>query len=67
MGERPWWAELLLGGIGAVVVPLAISVLWGRRWPVGAIAGIDAGNAGSVIAAAADPRPASVPTGLSGP
>lgn len=40
MGERPWWAEVLLGGAGAVVVPLAMSALWGRRWRVAAIAGV---------------------------
>lgn len=35
-----WWQELLSGAAGAVVVPLALSVLWGRFWRAGAIAGV---------------------------
>lgn len=40
MGERPWATELALGGLFAVGIPLAASVLWGRLWKAGAIAGI---------------------------
>jgi len=35
-----WWQELLGGAAGAVVVPLALSVLWGRFRRAGAIAGV---------------------------
>lgn len=40
MGERRWFVELATGALFAVLVPLALSVLWGRRWRVGLIAGI---------------------------
>ncbi|WP_210438627.1 DUF1353 domain-containing protein [Nocardioides xinjiangensis] len=40
MGDRPWWAELLGGLCGAVVVPMALSLLWGRLRMAGAIAGV---------------------------
>ncbi|MFL6204591.1 MAG: DUF1353 domain-containing protein [Acidimicrobiales bacterium] len=40
MGDRPWWAELALGALMAIVVPLLVSVLWGRLWRAGAIAGV---------------------------
>ena len=40
MGDRPWPAELGLGALFAVVIPLALSVLWRRLWKAGAIAGI---------------------------
>lgn len=40
MGERPWWAEVLLGAAGALVTPLVLAMLWGRLWRAGAIAGI---------------------------
>lgn len=40
MGERPWWLELLGGLSGAVVLPLALSLLWGRFRAAGAIAGV---------------------------
>ncbi len=40
MGERSWLVELLGGGAFALVIPLAVSVLWGRLWRAGAIAGI---------------------------
>ena len=39
MGERPWQVELLTGALAAVVVPLLLSPLWGRRWRAGALAG----------------------------
>jgi hypothetical protein len=35
-----WWQELLSGAAGAVVLPLALSALWGRFWRAGAIAGV---------------------------
>lgn len=40
MGERPWWAEVAGGFSAAVVVPLALSLLWGRLRMAGAIAGV---------------------------
>ena len=40
MGERPWWAEVGGGLAGAVVVPLALSLLWGRLRIAGAISGV---------------------------
>ena len=40
MAARPWYVELALGALFAVVVPLVVSVLWGRLWRAGAIAGV---------------------------
>ena len=40
MGDRAGWVEVLGAGAFALVVPLAISVLWRRLWPAGAIAGV---------------------------
>jgi hypothetical protein len=40
MGERPWWVEVAGGFAGAVVLPLALSLLWGRLRMAGAIAGV---------------------------
>ena len=40
MGDHPWWLELLGGLSGAVVVPLVLSLLWGRFRAAGAIAGV---------------------------
>jgi hypothetical protein len=40
MGERPWWAEVAGGLSGAIVLPLALSLLWGRLRMAGAIAGV---------------------------
>jgi hypothetical protein len=40
MGDHPWWLELLGGFAGAVVVPLVLSLLWGRFRAAGAIAGV---------------------------
>ena len=40
MGDHPWWLELLGGFSGAVVVPLVLSLLWGRFRAAGAIAGV---------------------------
>jgi len=40
MGERPWWVELAGGFAGAVVLPLVLSLLWGRLRTAGAIAGV---------------------------
>ena len=37
MGERVWWLELLGGLSGAIVVPLALSLLWGRFLRAGVI------------------------------
>src|SRR5690606_29052959 len=34
MGDRPWWVEVLGGAAGAVAIPAALAVLWGRRWRV---------------------------------
>lgn len=40
MGNRPWWAEVVLGGVAAVLIPLALSWTWGRLWPAAAIGGV---------------------------
>jgi Protein of unknown function (DUF1353) len=40
MPEGAWWLELLGGLSGAVVLPLALSLLWGRFRAAGAIAGV---------------------------
>ncbi|WP_457206089.1 DUF1353 domain-containing protein [Nocardioides sp. P5_C9_2] len=40
MGDRPWWEEVLGGLSGAVVVPLLLSLLWGRFRMAGTIAGV---------------------------
>ncbi|KQV67885.1 hypothetical protein ASC64_11865 [Nocardioides sp. Root122] len=40
MGDRPFWVELVGGFSGAVVLPLALSLLWGRLRMAGAIAGV---------------------------
>ncbi|SEB53412.1 Protein of unknown function [Nocardioides exalbidus] len=40
MGERPFVVELAGGLAGAIVVPLALSLLWGRLRMAGAIAGV---------------------------
>jgi hypothetical protein len=40
MGDRSWWVEVAGGFAGAVVLPLALSLLWGRLWRAGAIAGV---------------------------
>jgi hypothetical protein len=40
MGDRPWLAELALGALMAIVIPLLVSVLWGHLWKAGAIAGV---------------------------
>jgi len=40
MGDRPWWAELLGGFAGAVAVPLALGLTWGRFRKAGVVAAI---------------------------
>ncbi|RYB94986.1 DUF1353 domain-containing protein [Nocardioides oleivorans] len=40
MGDRPFVVELAGGLAGAIVVPLALSLLWGRLRMAGAIAGV---------------------------
>ena len=40
MGERSWWVEAAGGLSGAIVLPLALSLLWGRLRMAGAIAGV---------------------------
>ena len=40
MGDRPWWPEVAGGLSGAIVIPLALSLLWGRLRMAGAIAGV---------------------------
>jgi hypothetical protein len=37
MGERVWWLETLGGLAGAIVIPLALSLLWGRFMMAGVI------------------------------
>jgi hypothetical protein len=40
MGDRGFWTELAGGLAGAIVLPLALSLLWGRLRMAGAIAGV---------------------------
>jgi hypothetical protein len=40
MGDRAWWVEAVGGLSGAIVLPLALSLLWGRLRMAGAIAGV---------------------------
>lgn len=40
MGDRSFWVEVAGGLAGAIVVPLALSLLWGRMRMAGAIAGV---------------------------
>lgn len=40
MGDRGWWAEVAGGLAAAIVLPLALSLLWGRLRMAGAIAGV---------------------------
>lgn len=37
MGEGAWWLEVLGGLVGAIVIPLALSLLWGRFMMAGMI------------------------------
>ena len=39
-GEGPWWARLGTGAAGAVVIPIVLSLAWGRFRVAGVIAGI---------------------------
>jgi hypothetical protein len=40
MGERPWWAELALGALAAIVIPAVLALSWGPLWPAAAIGGV---------------------------
>ncbi len=40
MGERPWWLELIGGFAGAVAIPVALGMLWGRFHAAGAVVGV---------------------------
>ena len=40
MGDRSMIAELVSAAIGAVIIPLLLSVLWWRRWRAAAIGGL---------------------------
>lgn len=40
MGDRPWWTELALGAVFAVIVPSVLAVTWGRFWRAGVIGGV---------------------------
>ena len=40
MGDRPWAREVVGGAAVALLLPLATSIVWGRLWRAGAIAGI---------------------------
>ena len=40
MGGRPAWQEVVTGALGAFVIPLLTSLLWGRMWRAGAIVGV---------------------------
>lgn len=39
MGEQGWLRELAWGAVSACVIPMALSVLWGRLWRAGIITG----------------------------
>lgn len=39
MGDHAWWVEILGGLTAAIVIPLVLSLLWGRFRAAGAIAG----------------------------
>lgn len=39
-GEGPWWARLGTGAAGAVVIPCAIGLTWGRFRVVGVLTGV---------------------------
>ena len=39
MADRPWWQELITGGVVAFVVPPVLSFAWGRNRLAGLIAG----------------------------
>ncbi|MFF2791150.1 DUF1353 domain-containing protein [Streptomyces sp. NPDC058049] len=43
MGDRPWYYELVGGLSGAVVIPLALALLWGRFRIAGAVVGMSMG------------------------
>jgi hypothetical protein len=40
MADRSAWLEVATGALGAVVIPLVLSVLWWRQWRAGVIIGI---------------------------
>lgn len=40
MGDRAWWAELVGGLVGAVVVPLLLGLTWGRFAPAGVLVAV---------------------------
>lgn len=40
MGEHVWWREALRGAVGAVLIPSALSLTWGKWWRAGVITGI---------------------------
>lgn len=40
MGARPWWAELIGGAAGAVVIPLLLGLAWGRFAVAGVVLGV---------------------------
>ncbi|MGD7706131.1 DUF1353 domain-containing protein [Microlunatus sp. Y2014] len=39
MGEGPWWVELVSGAVGAILIPAALSLTWGRHALAGLITG----------------------------
>jgi hypothetical protein len=40
MGDRPWHQELAYGALAAVIIPVALALLWVDLWRAGMIAGI---------------------------
>ena len=40
MADRPAWLEVVTGTLGAAIIPFVISLLWGRQWRAGVIAGV---------------------------
>lgn len=35
-----WWLKLLTGALGALLIPVVLSLAWGRYWRAGAITGV---------------------------
>ena len=40
MGDQPAWREVFWGAVGAVTIPIVLSVLWGRQWRAGVFIGV---------------------------
>lgn len=47
--DRPWLSRLAIGFAGAVLIPLALSAVWLRRWRFGVVGGLSLAFAGPAI------------------